>query len=75
MSDAPHPHCDSRILHSPKECWACDLYPQRQQERIENNVAFTDDPEPEGKEPCPAMVARPEGYDYWPRNRAQGARE
>lgn len=71
---APFPHCDSRILHIPKSCWACDLYPAAQQSRIENNIAFTDDPEPEGKKPCPAMGARPETYKSWPNNRAQKER-
>lgn len=47
MNKATFPHCDSLILHAPGECKYCDMYPERQKERMDNGVNFTghgDDP-------------------------------
>jgi hypothetical protein len=39
--DAPFPHCDSRILHAPKSCDTCDMYPHYQELRKSWGINFT----------------------------------
>lgn len=71
---APHPHCNTEVLHAPGECEFCDKYPERQQGRIVSKTPFS-----------PVDQAwpgnRPEGYrDFnylpslaprdWPRTRS-----
>jgi GTP cyclohydrolase I len=70
MNNAPFPHCDERVLHSPGSCTYCDEYPDKQNDRILQNVNFTDTDDPKRK-PCPAREARGETVDYWPGNRAK----
>lgn len=67
---AEFPHCDSLVLHAPGACVYCDLYPDKQDERIRNSVAFTgDEPERFGH-PCPSTLRRPVGViNEWPGNR------
>ena len=51
------PHCDSNVLHEPKSCEFCDLYPEAQAERVAKGINFTgryDD----GKELCPSEGER-----------------
>ncbi len=61
--DAQFPHCDSRILHAPGECEACDRHPDWQELRTSWGIAYTGHA-PEGdwiQTPCPADAARPAG--------------
>lgn len=59
------PHCDSEVLHAPGECAVCDLYPGRQQARVNGRVAFSGhDPVP-GQDPCPADERRPKDSVSW----------
>ena len=56
---AKFPHCDSDVLHSPKSgCKYCDMFPAAQQERIDKNINFTGEGNP-NKLPCPAELKRP----------------
>lgn len=57
MTTARFPHCDARVLHEPKNCEFCDMFPELQQERIKNNINFTGEGNP-NKKPCPAEAAR-----------------
>lgn len=67
---AAMPHCDSTILHAPGSCGFCDLYPQRQEDRVTQRINFTGESEPD-KAPCPSEYFRPpELRDRWPGNRA-----
>lgn len=68
--DLRFPHCDARVLHAPYECDFCDLYPQRQQRRLAQKIAFTGEvPEP-GSSPCPSDEARGlAGAHVWVGNR------
>jgi hypothetical protein len=68
------PHCDARILHHPGECWACDLYPDRQELRRMWGIAFTGHKPTADQLPCPADHARPPGtpsdHRLWGPNQA-----
>lgn len=55
---APFPHCDSGIVHPPKSCKYCDMYPVLQKRRIDEGVNFTGEQIP-GKAVCPSEVRRP----------------
>lgn len=76
------PHCDSRILHAPGECWCCDMYPDWQALREKWGIAFTGQLPLTGvagnQLPCPADFNRPpdskSDHRRWVPNRAQGAR-
>lgn len=66
------PHCDSRILHAPKECKYCDMNPEWQELREAWGIAFTGHlPDPDsGIVMCPADYNRdPDKYNAWPGNR------
>jgi hypothetical protein len=66
---APFPHCDSKVLHAPGVCSYCDEYPERQQARYDEGVAFTGQVNAALK-PDPAQVDRPlELIERWPGNR------
>ena len=54
---AEFPHCDSCVLHAPGSCIYCDEYPEKQNERIKNNINFTGENN-STKETCPAEVKR-----------------
>jgi hypothetical protein len=73
--EAPFPHCDSRILHSPTECQYCDEYPILQAERIARSIAFSGHVPVKGQTPCPADAAVASGergdYNQWGGNVAQ----
>lgn len=72
---AKSPHCDSRILHAPKMCKYCDLYPAEQLARMVSRINFTGQ-QLAGCEPCPADLARdPQVYNRWPGNRPVGLNE
>lgn len=65
---AAFPHCDSNILHKPKDCTYCDHYPERQQQRIVDKINFTGNYE-EGFEICPSEQYRKlEDIEKWPGN-------
>ncbi len=68
-----HPHCDDLILHAPGKCWACDLYPKRQQLRLDLLIAFTGEGwEHTNLRPCPAEASRPlEKIERWGGNVAR----
>lgn len=51
------PHCDSRVLHRPKECEYCDDHPEWQALRILYGINFTGENDPL-KSPCPAEARR-----------------
>jgi len=55
---AEHPHCDSLILHKNGECDYCDVYPDRQAQRIADGINFTGHKDP-NKKPCPSEALRP----------------
>lgn len=65
MTQAAFPHCDQRILHAPGQCRYCDLYSDRQHERLLSGVAFTGQTPVQGQRPCPADEARPTGTPSW----------
>jgi hypothetical protein len=50
-------HCDSNVLHAPKECEYCDEYPELQLARIQQRVNFTGHYQ-EGWSLCPAEQRR-----------------
>ncbi len=56
--ECPYPHCDQNVLHAPGECRYCDMYPDRQRERVDQKINFTGQSDPE-KAVCPAEVVRP----------------
>lgn len=63
------PHCDASVLHFPGACEDCDQYPDWQNYRRVALIAFTNDPQPEGKAPCPSEHFRSaEVRDRWPGN-------
>ena len=68
-----YPHCDSEILHAPKECYFCDKYAaDLQAGRVANKVAFSGHAPKEGEQPCPATKRRPfDTANKWSGNRAQ----
>lgn len=79
-----YPHCDWRVLHSPGTCEYCDMHPDWQKERADNNVLFTDDPrnseiidnwlltgQTTSERPCPAMKARGPACQIWAGNKAK----
>ena len=39
-------HCDMNVLHAPGICWACDEFPNMQQQRKDNKINFTDEDDP-----------------------------
>jgi hypothetical protein len=51
------PHCDSHVMHAPKECEYCDDRPELQEARIKLNINFTGQTV-EGKLQCPAEARR-----------------
>jgi hypothetical protein len=70
---AAFPHCDDLILHAPGECEFCDMYPERQQERIVKGVNFTG--HNTANYPCPSIARRggpmhSARRDLWHGNRA-----
>jgi hypothetical protein len=66
------PHCDALVLHRPGTCRYCDLYPERQKQRLHNNVNFTGEYRP-GKQDCPSELRRPLSMiEKWPGNRPAG---
>ena len=73
------PHCDARILHAPGECRYCDAYPDWQEARATQRIAFSGHPTPECGSPCPADAAVAAGlrgdYTRWGGNvaRPEGA--
>ena len=66
MSDeAAFPHCDSDVLHRPKDCVYCDRYPDRQAARAKSGVNFTGCRD-FGKMLCPSERNRPlETINRW----------
>lgn len=65
-----YPHCDWLVLHKPGECQYCDMSPDLQQFRIENNVNFTGESDP-SKISCPAERNRPvDVINQWPGNQS-----
>lgn len=65
------PHCDARILHKPGTCIYCDKYPNRQQDRVDSNINFSNENDP-NKLPCPSTYLRSaEIRDRWGGNRPQ----
>ncbi len=38
---AKFPHCNSRLLHAPGDCFYCDKFPELQQERIDSAIPFS----------------------------------
>lgn len=36
-----YPHCDQTVLHAPRTCVYCDMYPDRQNERIKARLDFS----------------------------------
>lgn len=59
------PHCDSDVLHAPRECKYCDRHPFAQLRRRINRINFTGHYD-EGKAPCPSEVRRPlERINQW----------
>lgn len=64
------PHCDSLVLHKPGACIYCDRYPERQNDRIQNRVAFTGEERERFGHPCPSTIRRPlDIINEWPGNR------
>ncbi len=51
------PHCDNLVLHKPNQCEYCDMYPTQQQYRMDNNINFTGENDP-NKSKCPAEERR-----------------
>lgn len=69
-TDAVYPHCDSLILHSPGSCEFCDRHPEWQSLRIDQGIAFSNDPEDAVNSfdliPCPSTIRRSaEVRDLW----------
>jgi hypothetical protein len=67
---AEYPHCDSEILHLPKTCVYCDMYPRLQAVRIAARINFTNEEDPT-KAPCPAVARRGNSVNFWHGNVAQ----
>lgn len=66
---APFPHCDDLVLHAPNHCQYCDMYPEKQQERIKSGTNFTGEHNPT-KYSCPAELRRSEELiNKWSGNR------
>jgi hypothetical protein len=66
-------HCDDLVLHRKGSCEFCDMYPERQQGRIDAGVNFTGETDP-GKLPCPSTEKRSlETINRWPGNRPKAA--
>lgn len=55
---AAFPHCDDLVLHAPGHCEYCDVYPDRQMERLRLLINFTGQSIP-GRAKCPSEVRRP----------------
>jgi len=71
QTQTKYPHCDPRVLHLPKDCEFCDMYPALQAERIRDGVNFTGENNPK-KKPCPAETARGlKSINSWHGNVAQ----
>jgi hypothetical protein len=67
------PHCDQSILHAPGECEFCDKYPDWQEMRTTQRIAFTGEPTSDDKAPCPSTWFRSAVQrDLWPGNRVEG---
>lgn len=65
------PHCDDLVLHRPKSCYACDMFPARQHEREVTGVNYTGEHDPK-KLLCPSEARRPiESINRWYGNVAQ----
>lgn len=74
---AAFPHCDTRVLHGPKDgCDYCNSYPDWQGLRTMWGIAFTGHKPTDDQLPCPADAARPKGspsdHRQWAGNRPQG---
>lgn len=68
---AKHPHCDDLVLHKPGECKYCDLYPERQAQRVKDGIAFTGQMPGPGvpEKPCPSTQRRSlDTINKWPGN-------
>jgi len=60
-----YPHCDSNVLHAPKECVYCDEHPGDQIFRALSGVNFTGHYDEE-KQLCPSERVRPlETIEKW----------
>lgn len=71
LTMAKFPHCDPGVLHRPAACKFCDMYPDLQQERIKNNINFTNEKDPNKKQ-CPAEARRSNAtINRWGGNIAQ----
>lgn len=57
ISNQQRPHCDDLCLHAPTLCVFCDMHPEEQQYRIDNNINFTGENDPNKKQ-CPAEARR-----------------
>lgn len=57
------PHCDTRVLHAPRECPYCDELPEWQQLRIAWGIAFTGH-DPAGEEPFCLAEFSVDGLEY-----------
>jgi hypothetical protein len=65
-SMAVTPHCDPSILHAPRECEYCDMYPGWQEYRMLASIAFTGQDANDGLSPCPSSWFRaPWLRDRW----------
>lgn len=70
MSRAFAPHCDQRVLHAPGECVHCDHYPDWQELRKTQGIAFTGHEPSEFQGPCPSDFNRGiAGAHVWGGNR------
>lgn len=63
------PHCDPKVLHEPKACEVCDMYPDWQALRLVWGICFSGKLEL-NKMPDPATYARGLSWAEWYGNRA-----
>ena len=75
MTTAWAPHCDSRVLHAPTECYYCDKYPEWQHYRIVAGISFTGQTPKDNNfnTPCPSDQHRGQGGAHvWSGNTPEG---
>jgi hypothetical protein len=60
---ADFPHCDQDVLHAPTTCQYCDMFPEKQQYRLDNSINFTDE-NYIGRTPCPSDAKRGRGVAH-----------
>lgn len=66
------PHCDPTILHAPRSCPYCDMFPEWQNLRKLWQINFTNQYDID-KALCPSVYFRnPADRDAWPGNRPGG---